>query len=172
MSDTFLKANEPNTAKGSVVTCQVDGDAGSEKWQALRWDVSAIPSGSVIDEVTVTVEVTNKTGSSGYYAYPLSRAWSEANATWNHYDSALAWQVAGASGALDRESTPVALWAPEVTGTHTLSLNPDLVQTWLDFPALNYGILLANEDNTNGLDFHSGEATTASERPKLTVVYH
>ena len=172
MTDTYLEADDTDDNNGDKGACEVDGDIGDEKWQALRWDVSAIPPGSMIDEVTVTIEVTSATDAIGYYAYPLHRPWSEDDATWDEYDDGLDWQSGGASGAADRESTPVALWAPQSKGTHTVSLNPDLVQAWLDFPSLNDGILLANPANDDGLDFHSSEATTVTKRPKLTVVYH
>jgi hypothetical protein len=167
-SDTWLDADDPNDNMGVDATCEADGD---EKSVALRWDVSAIPAGSTIDEVTITLDVINATDSRGYYAYPLSRDWTEAHATWSDFDDALQWQVPGASGSLDRAAVPVAKWVPRATGKQAFSLNPALVQSWLDAPSTNHGILVANEDNSNGVDFYCREAAAAA-RPRLTVVYH
>ena len=167
-SDTWLDADDPNDDEGGDAKCEVDGD---EKSAALRWDLSAIPTASTIDEVTITLDVINATDSRGYYIYPLSRDWTEADATWNEYDDSLPWQVPGASGSLDRATLPVGKWTPLATGKQTFSLNPALVQAWVDNPSTNHGILIANDDNSNGVDFGCREAAVAN-RPRLTVVYH
>ncbi|MFO7566002.1 MAG: DNRLRE domain-containing protein [Enhygromyxa sp.] len=167
-SDTWFHASKPNEKQGANVTCEADDD----KSAALRWDLSAIPAGSTIDEVRITLDVVNATDSRGFYAYPLSRDWSEAHATWNDYDDALPWQAPGAKGALDREAIPVGKSTARTTGEHTFLVNPALVQSWIDDPSSNHGILIANEANSNGVDFSCKEASIAAERPRLTVVYH
>lgn len=167
-SDTWLDADHPAAKKGGATKCEADGD---EKSAVLRWDTSAIPAGSIIDEVTITLHVTNATNSRGYYVYPLARDWTEAHATWNNYGDALPWQLPGANGVLDRAATPVGKWTPLTTGKQTFSLNPAVVQSWLNNPSANHGILIANQDNSNGVDFYCREAS-AADRPKLTVVYH
>jgi hypothetical protein len=168
-SDTWIDADSPNTDNGGDTVCEADGN---EKSAALRWDVSAIPAGSTIDDVTITLDVVNATSRTGYYVYPLHRDWTEADATWNDYGNSLPWQVSGATGALDRADTPVAKWTPQATGKRTFSINPAVVQSWVDNASANHGILIANENNSNGVDFHCRDAATASDRPKLTVVYH
>jgi len=168
-TDAWIDADEPSTNHGSSTVCEADGD---EKAATLRWDVSAIPSGSTIDQATITLDVTNATNDLGYYAYALTRDWAEGSATWNDYASALSWQLPGAHGALDRESTPVGKWTPRATGKRTFSLSPSLVQSWLDSPSTNHGILIANDDNSNGVDFRCRETGTAANRPRLTVSYY
>ena len=168
-TDTWLDADDADDNMGADATCEADGD---EKSVILRWDVSAIAGSSTIDEVTITLDVINATDSRGYYVYPLSRAWSEDHATWDDYDDSLPWQVPGASGAMDRAATPVAKWTPRSTGKHTFSINPALVQAWVDDDDSNHGVVIVNEGNSNGVDFYCSEATTAGSRPKLTVVYH
>jgi hypothetical protein len=168
-TDTWLDADDPDDTMGTAATCYADGD---EKSAVLRWDVSEIPAGRTIDEVTITLDVTNATDRRGYYAYPLSRAWTQAHATWNDYDDSLPWQLPGASGAMDRAALPAAKWTPVATGKQVFSLNPAIVQSWLDSPSTNHGLLITNEANSNGVDFRCRETTTAANRPKLTVVYH
>lgn len=168
-ADTWIDLGDPNDNFGADDACEADGD---EKAVALRWDLSAIPNGSTVDEVTVTLDVFNATNSKGYYVYSLARDWTEDGATWNEYDSSLPWQMPGARGGADRDATPVAKWTPLAVGTHTFSINPSLVQSWLDDPATNHGVLIANDDNSNGVDLRCRETATASDRPRLTVVYH
>ncbi len=169
-SDAWFEQDEPNTNNGSDSECEADED---EKAAALRWDVSSIPPGSTIDEVVVTLDVTGTTNSLGYYVYALTRDWTEAGATWNKYTSTLPWQQPGANGSQDRESTPVGKWTTARSqGLRMFSFRPSLVQSWLDDPSTNRGILIANDDNGNGVDFHCRGTTTAADRPKLTVTYH
>jgi len=56
----------------------------------------------------------------------------------------------------------------------TITLNAAgiaLVQSWVDSPSTNNGIIIDNPTVTDGLAFASREASTASNRPKLTVTY-
>jgi PKD repeat protein len=45
------------------------------------------------------------------------------------------------------------------------------VQSWLDDPAGNHRLVLANGGTTDGADFHSSESATAVARPRLNVLY-
>ncbi len=174
--DTWIDADDPDDNFGpgepdkGEFDCQVDFD---EKAIAMRWDVSAIPAGSTVDEVMVTLNVTSKTKHPGYYVYPLARDWTEDGATWNEFADAMPWQTPGALGAMDRAATPVAKWVPLTTGTQALPLSPAVVQSWLDAPSTNRGIIVATNDaNSDGLDFRCRETSVAADRPRLTVVYH
>jgi hypothetical protein len=56
-------------------------------------------------------------------------------------------------------------------GKQIFTLSPSVVQSWLDNPTSNNGIVIANATNTDGFDFSSREATTSSLRPQLKVTY-
>ena len=59
-------------------------------------------------------------------------------------------------------------------GQRTFTLNASgvaVVKGWVKGTIPNYGFILLNAANTNGLDFSSSEAATVSQRPKLTVIY-
>jgi hypothetical protein len=45
------------------------------------------------------------------------------------------------------------------------------VQSWVDNPSSNQGIIIANTTNTDAFDFSSREAATATNRPQLQVTY-
>jgi hypothetical protein len=61
-----------------------------------------------------------------------------------------------------------------VTGKVAITLNAAgiaLVQSWVDNPDQNNGIIIADVSVSDGLVFESREAGTAGNRPKLTVTY-
>jgi len=80
------------------------------------------------------------------------------------------WEIAGASGSLDREPQEAGTVTLAATGNQTLYLSPTLAQSWLNCPASNNGII-ANATNTDGVDFSSRESTTSSLRPQLNATY-
>jgi hypothetical protein len=56
-------------------------------------------------------------------------------------------------------------------GPYVIELNQDgvaLVQHWLDDPATNHGLIVANNGSLDTVSLHSSEAITAEYRPKLT----
>jgi hypothetical protein len=62
--------------------------------------------------------------------------------------------------------------SPSATGKQTFALSSDVVQSWVDDPASNYGIVIANATNTDGFDISSREATLNSNSPQITVTYN
>lgn len=92
---------------------------------------------------------------------------------WKNYrtGSNYEWEVEGALGTLDRETPPVGKMEPTATGLYTFSLNPAIVQSWLDTPTNNHGILIGNAANPYRAVFDCRDTTTASNLPKLTVYY-
>jgi hypothetical protein len=146
----------------------VSGDeltgCGKDVSALLKWDVSKIPAGSQIRSVTFTLNVTNSSSQSSQVD-GLKRTWVESAATWISYANKKRWEIAGASGALDRESQEAGTMTPAATGNQTLYLSPTLAQSWLNSPASNNGFLIANASNTEGVDFSSRESTTSSLRP-------
>ena len=156
-ADTQIAENSPTANYGGATTLKVDGDdpggSGKDAYSLLRWDLSSVPAGSKVDSASVTVNVTNSSTQT-YQIYDLKRPWVESAATWLQYASGSAWEVAGAKGSLDRGSQVGSLSAP-TTGKRTFTLSPALVQRWLDNPASNQGIIIANATNTDGIDFSS-----------------
>lgn len=175
--DTSLSENAPTTLHGSNATLYADGDepsgSGRDISALIRWELSSIPSGSIIDAVTVTVRVNNATTNT-YPLYALTRDWSEGSATWQKATSTTGWEVAGAKGVSDRNGTVLGSLTASGTGTYSITFNSAglaRVQQWVDTPASNFGIILASTSNTDGVDLASREASTVSYRPKLSVTY-
>ena len=176
--DTYIAQADPSTNAGSGVDLQADGDdppsSGNDLSSLLAWDLSAIPNGAVIQSASIEIEVYNvSTGS--YQFYEVKRDWSESEATWNQAASGSSWTSAGASHeADDRGSQVLATISASATGTYSVDLGPDglaVLQAWVDGERPNNGFILADSGTTDGLDFHSSEASTAAYRPKLTLSY-
>jgi hypothetical protein len=114
------------------------------------------------------------TSSHSYELYALKRAFDETSVTWQRASASVTWQTAGANGANDRDTTVLGSLTGSASGTLTVSLNTAglaKLQTWVSSPASNFGFVLLDYAQSNGLDLSASEASTVSQRPKLTVSY-
>ncbi|MCI0698403.1 DNRLRE domain-containing protein, partial [candidate division KSB1 bacterium] len=170
--DTKLVSGSPTTNYGTASGLEMDGSP--DLSSLVSWDLTSIPSGSIIQSVDVTVDVTN-TSTQNYEFYEMKRPWIESAATWNEYASGLSWEVMGADGSGDRGTTVVGALTATSRGLQTISLNASgvaVVQSWVDNPSSNHGFIILNYISaTDGLKFSSRENGTASNCPKLTVTY-
>ena len=169
--DTYVRGAAPGTSYGADTEISVDGsDGGSETQALIRFDnifgsgPSQIPLGSTINSASLTVEVTNKGGStSSITLHRVLANWDESS-TWNSM-----------SGGLQRDDAEVAIAAdatvsnPNVLGSNTITGLAATVQAWSD-GATNYGWAMFN-DTSNGWDFGSSEFATVSLRPQLIINY-
>ena len=173
--DTYIAETNPNAEFGTATTLKVDGDAGSGKDLStlLMWDVSSIPSGSTVQTATITIYVTNKSAQP-YQVYELKRNWVETQANWNFYASGSKWSTSGAKGSLDRGSTVLGTVSASALGSYTLTLNSSgiaLVQSWVNSPSANRGIIITSMTSSDDVVFSARNVSTRANRPKLTVTY-
>lgn len=175
--DTLLSQNKPSTGYGKINTLRVSGDdpsgSGKDTNVLLRWDVSTIPSDSVVESVKITLRVTDPSPHT-YNMYALLRSWSASNANWTRAASGENWQIPGAAGSNDRGTAVLGTVTATTTGTVTITLNQagvDLVQAWINDPTANYGLILVGPSNTNTLSFASNESSINTNRPKLEISY-
>ncbi|MCH8046032.1 MAG: pre-peptidase C-terminal domain-containing protein [Planctomycetes bacterium] len=174
--DTLLQQTAPTANFGSSELLTVSGDdgaAGEDALAVLQWgDLSAVPSNSPIQAVSLTFDVTDATSGSGYQLFELRRDWSEGDASFNRATDDDAWQEPGAAGVDDRGTTVLGTVNPSTTGRFTMTLNQagvDVVQSWVLDPSTNHGFLLVGDDNGDALSLSSSEATDPWLRPKLSI---
>src|SRR5215211_5742665 len=171
-ADTQIVENAPTKNYGAVSSLGVNendqSSIGKDKFALVKWDLSEIAPGTQINSALVTLNVAT-TSPQSYQAYVLKEPWVESAATWNVYSSGMPWEVAGAKGALDKEATVAGTITPSVKGKNTLTLPLAVVQGWVDDPATNQGIIIANPSSTRGFNFSSREVTDPTRRPKLTL---
>ena len=120
-----------------------------------------------------TLNITN-VSATPYNVYALKRPFAELQATWKQAANGSPWTTPGAKNILDRDAVSVGTLSAPSTGKATVALNAAglaVVQGWVDDPAANYGLIIADEALTDGVDFHCRETTTAANRPQLTISY-
>ncbi len=147
---------------------EVDGeDGGTELAVLLRWRDLSIPVGSRVVGASFQVNITNN--GDQYNVERVLKNWSESQVTWNQAANGVGWQTPGGKGAAD--SGPLVA---EFASNNT-QFNADgvaMVQSWIDDPDSNHGILISNPGGaTDGVDFSSREVGFASDRPKLTILH-
>jgi hypothetical protein len=170
-TDTKLNAGSKSKNYGTVTSLMVDGKP--DEASLFRWDVSAIPSGSIVVSAAIELNALSTT-KGNFEVYALHRAWDEISATWNQYSAGKPWGAAGANGSGDHGSAPLGALAPTTSGMYHIPLNDagvSAVQAWISNPAQNYGIIVKDYAVNDGLQVSSSEAATAALRPKLVINY-
>jgi hypothetical protein len=170
-TDTKITSGKQTTNYGTATTFDIDGD--TDIAALLRWDVSAIPTGSIVVSAAIDLYVTN-TSKQNYEAYALNKAWDELSATWQRYITGSNWQSPGANGSTDKNSTVLGQLNATSSGIQRIQLNAAgiaAVQAWINDPNSNFGLILQDYTASDGVDFYSSETSTASRRPKLVINY-
>lgn len=156
VADTKLRADQPNTNFGSLLTF-VTGDRVTGRTDLLRFDVSSIPQGKTITSATVTLNEVSNIGPSTIDVHQATAAWAESTVTWNSFASAYSSVV----------ETSFSNGGAGYTGPVSFDLAP-LVQAWTSGAIVNEGIVLNAVTNST---WSSSEDATAARRPRLDVCY-
>ena len=172
--DSYIAEEHPASNYTHQTRVHVDGHDSRDLTLSglLRWDLKAIPKGSRVHAVSITLHVKQPT-SDAYGIYRLGRGWTEKEVTWNCPSIDDFWQEPGAKGPQDRDASPVATLVPWKTGISEFFLGRgavDLVQSWIDNPSVNYGIILAGSES-GGWIFTSRESAVEEHRPGITVYF-
>ncbi len=171
-TDTKLNSGSKNTNYGNAVSFEIDGQPDISA--LFRWDVSAIPSSSIVVSAAIELNALTTT-SANFEVYALQRAWEELAATWNQFASGQAWTGAGGQGTGDRGTAVLGQIAPTAKGIHRIALNDagvSAVQSWVNQPSRNFGIILQDYVPSDGFQVSSSETTSRLLRPKLVINYH
>lgn len=175
MVDTFIRSDNPNTASGSTTTLRID--RGSPDTSALlKWDLSSIPSGSLVSSASLTFNVETSS-TREYEVYAAARAWNVATATWNT-SGITAWGTAGAKAASDFQSTELGKVLATTTGSKVVTLNTagqSKVEAWIATPATNLGFIIRDYSDANApalIVTSANNTVNEALRPALTITYY
>jgi hypothetical protein len=168
----------PNTNNDTLnIIGMGEHNADVVKWRSLmQFDFSSIPPTAAISHAALSLTINNDLCSNArtLSVYRCKRAWSRTTSTWLKYEGANAWQVAGANGADDRETSPcgsLALSASE-TGTKVVPLTPALIQEMISGVFTNNGFVLnVDTEIDDGYLYESLESATPGIRPLITIHY-
>jgi ferric-dicitrate binding protein FerR (iron transport regulator) len=177
--DTMISEKDPTRNYGTHRLLGVETEDPRTKrkdahWALLRWDVSCIPPGSRVQSASITVTVTETAPGQISNLHEVERGWTETEATWKLASAGNPWKIFGGPGAIERSFPPLGTMAPLVKGDYTITLNDlglSVVQSWINAPATNFGVLFAAGGNRESIHFWSREAPLPANRPKLTVTY-
>lgn len=153
------------------------GGSGDVRRSLLKFDLSSLPSTSVISSATLRMydigtDLASNTRT--MYANRSKRPWVETEATWNQYSSGNNWATAGGgTNAADVDFTAfgnVSMPATEVAGYVEISLNASMVQDWFDGTFANNGLMLSMGTEVDDLHRFTSRENT-SNKPQLVLVY-
>ncbi len=167
--DTHIMESEPTASHGTIDTVGWDTDDpsgfGQYNFALIRFDdifgsgLGQIPEGANILSATLTYVVYNDGHSAD--VNEVSIPWLE-DVTYDGFgvESGVQGDEYGASRGTASGGT---------VDVYTMDVRASLM-SWSNNPAANHGWIF-RPTGTNGVDFRSSEYATASERPKLTIVY-
>jgi len=161
--DTYLK----DTGSSNYGTNAEMKAAAGTTYPLLRFDLSAIPTGSHVTSATLSAYATGGNPGDTLALHRVTSDWTEA-ATWSTTDgSTTAWTTAGGDVVAE------AVASATLTGTNTW-MNWDLTELadrWLKGSLPNQGVQLRAGTGVSSLTLASSDSGTATQRPKLAVTF-
>jgi DNA-directed RNA polymerase specialized sigma24 family protein len=146
----------------------------------VRFSSLGLPANATVTGATLTVVVdTWDSGASlrGYYVLP---AWSATTGSgdtalgWVHRGTGQNWAVPGARGqgtdVVAGKSFVLSGITASGAQTVTIKLDPAVVQSWVNNPSADQGILLVNESSAI-VRVDASESAKAALRPRLSIRY-
>lgn len=171
VSDTQIRGATPERNDGDVAALNPDGSDGGRpveiliKFEDVFGDgPGQIPSENVKIE-SATLILDNFGPGSNQELYPMLQDWEESEVIWNDYpgdDGVPKDDVFARSTPDVTFATPVAILEIPIPVT--------TIDGWRRDPSSNFG-WVTEPLGSNGVDFHSSEATDPTQRPILEVVW-
>ncbi|MBI3804630.1 MAG: DNRLRE domain-containing protein [Nitrospirae bacterium] len=183
-ADTYLDLNASVNSGGETLSLYTWPDHRIANAALMKFDVSGIVPGAVIQSATLTLSlVSTDTKSDPTYMVTVHKILHKnpdlSKATGSTYDGVNAWSASGCcndnipmaqgdiSAAYDRHTVD------QTRGNKSWNIRT-MVQEWVNNPSTNYGLLL-NPDPTKPADhyrtFASMEHPAPSRRPSLQIIY-
>ncbi len=178
--DSYMHSANNTINYGSATSLSVGWTTGkiTAAFRALmKFDVSDLPAGATITDAELWFDVTQAgAGLEPGTIYRVLRTnWTEGGVTWDKYNGVNNWTTAGCGGdGTDYTSTGgVGFSVSLPVGGNTITGLGPLTQDALDNRSGALHILLRKDNESSSAYFtaRSGDYTTASGRPMLTVNY-
>ncbi len=165
--DAYIRETQPNDEFGTESILRADGSDTSggqtgELASVIKWDMSSIPTDSVVTSVSIRFDVSNQSPGA-YNLYQVNLPWTEIEIDWN--------DIIGTSGGAG--TTVLGSFTPSSTGLNNFTLNNSgiqVVQGWVNNPSSNNGFLIRSAGTNDGVTFWSREGNVA-DRPRITINY-
>lgn len=179
--DTYIYSGASSTNYGTNAAMGVGEDNNTNNRIArslIKFDLSSVPANAAIQDATLSIWTGSDLSSNNrtIRVYRLKTPFNETQATWNVSATGVNWQMAGASGANDREST--AIGSVTILNNEALNvekqipLTPAGIQEMVAGTFVNRGFLIqADTEQNDRFSYRTSDATTSSQRPKLVIQY-
>jgi hypothetical protein len=161
-ADATLRSAAPTTNYGGdgLLELAYAIRTGAQAVTLVRFDLSSLPFGAVIDSASLQLYMIGATGEPtvSIGAYALTGSWNEATVTWNSCPTAAS---IGIASSIDSAAGSYKSWNAT-----------SFASSWLANPSTNYGVLLRgpSDGTVFGRGFESREQNESV--PRLVVTYH
>jgi hypothetical protein len=137
----FDEANTVCSTCYRVLRLSPPGSADGETNIFVRYRLDSVPQGAIVASAHVTLVPSRDVASSGdrlaFSVYAVSGTWRESSLMWDTMPGYEA--IASGTGSID--GSQFVLDVP---------IDVDLVQSWIEAPAFNYGLVLVPDGNGTG----------------------
>lgn len=170
--DTWISSWYPDENYEGPGAGQIYIRAVDKKATLLKFDLSMLGPGTVIEEATLSVYVHNWEGNMPITvgAYQVIRAWVASEATWNKAQALEDWGSPGCNDtSTDRAADPedeVRISAAQ--GWQDFDLT-ELVRQWVNDPTRNQGVILKAFSSPAEVQLNSSNHGGTTLRPKLSI---
>ncbi|WP_164821253.1 Ig-like domain-containing protein [Paenibacillus koleovorans] len=141
----------------------------------IRFDGITIPLNTKVDSATLTVRMSSNVNPTNIEGRYLNTYWNydSSQLTWNKRDVTDSWNTPGAAGDGTDFITGKSFTTTLTTGwqNKTITLDPDVVQSWLTDPSSNHGVKINSMTQATTVKLNGSENTTEAYRPKLSITY-
>jgi len=150
VADTYVSQASPTSAYGGATSFSIVGSTTGAKQAFLRFTVSGLPAGAVVQSAKLRLYVTNDSTSGGTFNRISNTTWAE-GITWNTKPAIDGAQLAVLGAAALNSTVEVDLTAT-ITGNGTYSIAISLPSS-----------------NGNTLGYASREASSVTTQPQLII---
>ena len=186
VKDSYISDAYPNTNWGTCTTMTIGTESGYRYRSVIYFDVSLVtPVNAVVTRAYLTLNGAGADNVAGLTitAYPLTRFFAEGNGTCagalDGTDTFVTWlRWATPGGTFGNAMSNSQFYDPDADGftLFQLTLDPSVVQGWIQNPLTNFGMMLMSVENTgidDTIEFSTKEDNYygLSFRPKLTIFY-
>ncbi|KAB1066103.1 T9SS type A sorting domain-containing protein [Salibacter halophilus] len=195
LNDASVYAGQPDNANGQANLVSGTDDNGQATYSLLHFDLVEIPANASITSAELVIEADNpEIASVTYLLHVVENIWSEGSA--NPTDITIGASASSGDVTYNNAVHPNDSWpngsnieagysfspidnqgdnlsASKTTLSFNSSQFVTLVQSWVDSPSTNYGVLLKEATPANGnlREFFSYESSNTLFRPTLSITY-
>jgi len=160
VADATVRSWDSTTNFGSEDYLELSYSETGRSAILLRFDTSSIPSTAVIDSANMRLFLDGATGANtvSIGAYFITSSWDESTVTWN---SDIRTEEIALNGDID-----------SVFGSYKSWYIPWYVQTWINDPSSNNGVLLLGPDSGDYYERWFESHDHNENVPQLEITYH